>query len=125
MDTRSRHLLVELWGCDAAILDDERALEAHLRAAADAARVTIVQTVFHRFSPHGVTGVVVVEESHLSVHTWPESGYAAVDFFTCGQGEPDRAVAVIERGLGAQRVEVLRVERGLRPPGPGIALADQ
>jgi S-adenosylmethionine decarboxylase proenzyme len=95
-----------------------------MKRAALAAQTTLVQSVFHRFSPQGVSGVVVVEESHLSIHTWPEYGYAAVDFFTCGEGLPESAHAVLREGLGAERSEVMKVERGLPPSlGPGMKVA--
>ncbi len=115
MDTRSRHLLVEYHGCNRATLNDLRAVETLMRIAAEAAGATIVASVFQPFSPQGVSGVVVIEESHLSVHTWPEHGYASVDFFTCGAGTPERAHEAIREGLEATRAEVMVVERGLYP----------
>src|SRR5690606_24893800 len=72
MHTRSRHLLVEYHGCNRALLDDLKGIEALMRVAAKAAGTTIVKSVFHPFAPQGVSGVVVIEESHLSIHTWPE-----------------------------------------------------
>lgn len=116
METRGRHLLAEYRGCDRARLDDEAVVEALMRRAAAAAGATVVAACFHRFAPQGVTGVVVVEESHLSVHTWPEHGYAAVDFFTCGACDPEVAHRVIGDGLGARRAELLLIERGLEGP---------
>ena len=74
MTTNGVHLLAEYWGCDPGILDDVEAIRQAMVDAAIAAETTIVQSVFHTFAPHGVSGVVVVEESHLSIHTWPESG---------------------------------------------------
>ena len=119
MDTRGRHLLVEYHGCDSAILDDVERVEALMRGAAKAARTTIVASVFQPFSPQGVSGVVVVEESHLSIHTWPEHGYAAVDFYTCGAAVPERAHAVLRDGLDATSAEVMTVERGRAVRGAG------
>lgn len=115
MDTFGRHLLVELHGCNVAKLDDKPTIEALMREAARAAGATEVGSLFHTFAPQGVSGVVVVEESHLSIHTWPEHGYAAVDMFTCGDCEPERAREVLARGLEAARSEILLVERGLDP----------
>jgi len=112
VDTTARHLLVELFACDARLLDDAPALQALLRAAAEAAGARVVAEVFHPFAPHGVTGVVVIEESHLSIHTWPELGYAAVDFYTCGEVRPERAIELLAAKLGAARVERLEVARG-------------
>ncbi len=116
MDTLGRHLLVEYYGCDPDVLNDEARLRTLMRNAANAAGATEVAVVFHRFSPEGVSGVVVVEESHLSIHTWPEYGYAAVDFYTCGECEPKRAHQLLRRGLGADEAEVMEVDRGMRGP---------
>jgi len=115
LDTFGKHLLVELHGCDPAALDDKTNIEALMREAARAAGATVVGALFHTFAPQGVSGVVVVEESHLSIHTWPEHGYAAVDMFTCGACVPESARDVLARGLRAARTEILLVERGLDP----------
>ncbi len=112
--TRAKHLLVEYEGCDPAILDDLERMTALMRAAAEAAGATVVAEAFHRYRPQGVTGVLVIEESHFSVHTWPEHGYAALDFYTCGDCQPERADEVLRRALGAKHAEVALVERGLR-----------
>ena len=88
-----------------------------MRRAAIAAEASIVQTAFHNFTPHGVSGVVVVQESHLSIHTWPEYGYAAVDFYTCGDCLPDAAHRVIYEGLRADHFELIEVQRGHLGPG--------
>ncbi|MEQ9081398.1 MAG: adenosylmethionine decarboxylase [Sandaracinaceae bacterium] len=119
MDTRGRHLLVEYHGCAEGLLDDLAAVEALMNRAAVAANTTVVASVFHPFQPQGVSGVVVIEESHLSIHTWPEYGYAAVDFYTCGQGIPEEAHAVLREGLGAERAEVMTIDRGLALRGRG------
>ena len=84
MEALGRHLLVELFSCSEEILDDLERIEAFMKEAARVSGATIVESVFHRFQPHGISGVVVIAESHLAIHTWPEHGYAAVDFFTCG-----------------------------------------
>jgi len=115
METRGQHLLAEYYGCPTSILDDESAIRSLLHRAAEAAGATVVASVFHRFAPQGVSGVVVVEESHLSIHTWPEAGYAAVDFFTCGECFPERAHAALLDGLAPERSEILNVERGVSP----------
>lgn len=108
----SRHLLLELHGCDPRRLNDPVVVATCLEEAAVRAGATIVDRLFHRFSPQGVTGVVVVEESHFSVHTWPEHGYAAADFFTCGACTPERAVEVLVEAFGASHHDVLVVDRG-------------
>lgn len=114
MDTRTegRHLLAEYRGCDAQLLNDRDLIEDLMQRAVLAAGAHIVQSVFHQFSPQGVSGVVVVEESHISIHTWPEVGYAAVDFYTCGAADPTRAHAVLVKGLRAIDGELILVHRG-------------
>lgn len=114
MDTLGRHFLAEYFGCDHELLNDERTLKELLLRAAEAAQVRVVGSIEHSFSPAGVTCVVAIEESHLSLHTWPEEGYAAADFFTCGNGDPSAANALLARGLKAQAVEFLHIERGRR-----------
>ena len=112
--TSGRHLVVDYWGCEAAVLADLAGIEATMRAAADAAGAHVVGSVFHRFSPTGVSGVLVIAESHLSIHTWPDEGYAACDFYTCGDCRPMRAHEVLVAALGSTRSEVVQMERGGR-----------
>lgn len=123
METRGRHLLIEFRGCDDPVLDDAAALQELMECAARAAHARIVQSVFHTFSPQGVTGVVVVEESHFSIHTWPEHGYVAVDVYTCGECEPERARDVLARGLAANSSEWMLIERGIGEPGKDMQVA--
>jgi S-adenosylmethionine decarboxylase len=114
MDTRSTHLLVELWDADRAVLESVPEVREVLHEAARKARVTVVHSAFHGFNPAGVSGVVVLAESHITIHTWPEEGYAAADIFTCGdEAMPDLAAQHLAEGLGARRVEVTRVVRGV------------
>lgn len=113
MRTEGNHLLLEYWGCDPVILDDLDRVEKLMVQAAQATGARIVETVFRPFRPQGVSGVVVIEESHLSVHTWPEAGYAAVDLFTCGDCEPKKAHDVLAVGFGVHQHEMLLVKRGL------------
>jgi len=109
-----RHLIVEVWDADPRLLDDVKALEQLLLQAARAAKATVIQSVFHRFSPYGVSGVVVIAESHLTIHTWPEYGYAAIDIFTCGpKMDLDAAVEVIRAGLGGHTFQI-EISRGQR-----------
>ena len=110
--TVGRHLLAEYCGCDRTILNDRGRIARLLRRAAAAAGANVVAEVYRPFAPQGVSGVVVIEESHLSIHTWPETGYAAVDFYTCGECLPDAAHAVLLGGLRAERAELMVVERG-------------
>ena len=108
------HLLLEMNECDAALLDDMALVKQVLLAAADAAGATVVGEVFHKFSPVGVTGIVCIAESHISIHTWPEHAYAAVDIFTCGEDfKPMEAAHFIAEGLQAQHCNVMEVKRGV------------
>jgi S-adenosylmethionine decarboxylase proenzyme len=124
VDTFARHLLVDLHGCDRALLDDRAAIATLLRQAAEAAGARPVAEVFHPYAPQGVAGVLVIEESHFSVHTWPEYGYAALDFYTCGDCAPERAAEEVATALRAERVEILVVHRGLRQATSSIRIAD-
>ena len=79
-----KHILAEYFECECTYLDSEQAIREVMLEAALASGATIVGNIFHHFSPQGVTGVVVIAESHLAIHTWPEYRYASVDLFTCG-----------------------------------------
>lgn len=105
---------IELYGCRASALRRVADVEVDLRAAADAIGATVLSGHFHQFAPQGVSGALVIAESHLAVHTWPEHGYAAVDLFTCGPRRlhPADAVAELRERWGASHVEVSHVERG-------------
>lgn len=108
-----KHVLADLHGCDAAALDDEPRLVAHLRASAEAAGATVLSVSSHRFEPAGVTAIALLSESHLSIHTWPERGYAAVDAFTCGSHtDPETAVRMLSEALGAERATTTVHARG-------------
>jgi S-adenosylmethionine decarboxylase proenzyme len=113
LKAEGQHLLVEYFACARTVLNDIERVQDLMIAAAQAAGATVVADVFHPFSPQGVSGVVVIEESHLSIHTWPEHGYAAVDFFTCGECEPMLAHELLRNGLQAERCELMHVDRGL------------
>ena len=101
-DTVGKHCILELYGCDSARLDDEAFLRDTITAAAKRAGATLLNLITHAFEPQGVTGLALLAESHISIHTWPESGYAAVDVFTCGDHTmPERACAVLVAELAA------------------------
>ena len=109
-----RHILVEFYGCITSVLNDARSIQVSMEEAAVKSNATIVNSVFHRFSPHGVSGVVVIAESHFAVHTWPEHRYAAVDLFTCGASlDPWKAFDLLKARLGAARFTTREIYRGL------------
>lgn len=106
-----RHLLVDLY--DAERLDDPAYAEKVLRDCAEAGGATVLGAHVHEFEPtRGVSGVVVLAESHISIHTWPEHGYAALDLFLCGEADPYRALPVLEEAFRPGRVEVSAHVRG-------------
>lgn len=107
-----KHWIIEFYDCPAGPLSAPKVMEKALNSAALAMRATIVQSNFHHFTPLGVSGVVIIQESHLTIHTWPEHGYAAVDIFTCGDMDTERGVAFLEEALGAKTKEVKLMERG-------------
>ncbi len=104
------HLIVELAEADG--LDDPARIEQAFLDAIDAAGATLLHIHLHRFTPQGVSGVAVLAESHISVHTWPESRYGAFDVFMCGDADPHAAVEVLRRAFNAGRVEVQEIRRG-------------
>lgn len=114
MHSLGRHELVELYDCDHAILDDEVAIAEHMLAAARAAGATIVGERVHKFNPHGVSGVVILAESHLTIHTWPEHGYAALDLFTCSDIDSDACFALLKKAFKARHHVSSVVSRGVR-----------
>ncbi|MEO0814400.1 MAG: adenosylmethionine decarboxylase, partial [Myxococcota bacterium] len=111
MNTIGRHLIAEFYGCASHILNDAEKIQAHMLAAAQAIGATIVGETFHKFSPQGVSGSVVIAESHLSIHTWPENGYVSVDIYTCGGLNPRDGFAHLAVAL---RAESYRVQEILR-----------
>ena len=108
------HLIVDMW--DAQHLDDPEVLRSAMIDAVNAAGATLLHIHLHRFTPYGgVSGVAVLAESHISVHTWPENGYAAFDIFMCGDAEPTRAADVLNEALRPGRTETFEHRRGVIP----------
>ncbi|MEA3208318.1 MAG: S-adenosylmethionine decarboxylase [Chthoniobacter sp.] len=109
----ARHTLLEFHGCDSALLDDSAALRPILLEAVRHGHGTIVTDLFHDFCPQGVSGVIVIAESHVAIHTWPEHRFAAVDIFSCSVALDQAAIGeAIRVGLRAQRVTAQTIERG-------------
>jgi S-adenosylmethionine decarboxylase len=110
-----QHVLADLYGIAPALLRDAAALATVLRTAAEAAGAHLLASHFHSFgTDDGVTGVVLLAESHISIHTWPEFGFAAADIFMCGHSYTDRALAVVVAALAPLRQEVRTTARGPR-----------
>ncbi|MCK5824965.1 MAG: adenosylmethionine decarboxylase [Ichthyobacteriaceae bacterium] len=113
MQSLGEHILIELYGCDINLIDDTEKLESVMLESAKIANATVVKSVFHKFAPQGVTGVIVVEESHFAIHTWPEHGYAAVDLFTCSEVmDYNAAYLFLVEKLEAKKHEFKKVLRG-------------
>lgn len=113
MKALGRQILAEFFQCDSQILNSIDAVKMFMQEAAAISQAHIVQSVFHIFNPHGVSGVVVIAESHFAIHTWPEYGYAAVDLFTCGeQVDPWKAFEFLKESFKASKVITMEIKRG-------------
>ena len=112
---KSKHLLLELYRCNYEKLNDESFLRCTLNKAAKLAKATVLNLISNKFEPQGVTTIALLAESHISIHTWPESKYSAVDIFTCGQNMlPELASQYLIESLGAQEHSLRIIERN--PP---------
>ena len=114
MKALGKHLLLELNGCDHKLLNDISFIKETMLAAAKESGATVLGESFHQFSPQGVSGVIIIAESHLTVHTWPEHGYAGADIFTCGtRVKPEKAAKVIIAKLKPGTHSIILMERGI------------
>ena len=114
MKALGTHIVCELSGCDEQTLTDVDEIRAMMVGAAKASRATIMEVAFHRFEPQGVSGTVILAESHLSIHTWPERGYAAMDFYTCGDHtDPWLACDFAAKFLNAKSTLTTEFKRGI------------
>jgi S-adenosylmethionine decarboxylase len=106
------HLIVELW--KAKDLSSLTKIRKILKSAVKACRATLLKIHLHKFSPSGgVSGVAIIQESHISIHTWPEYNYAALDIFVCGKVDPYRAIPIIKKGFEPEKIQVLELKRGI------------
>jgi len=109
-----RHVLAELYNCDSNVLNNVELIEQFMVEAAVECGATVVEKNFHMFSPYGVSGVVIISESHLAIHTWPEFGYAAVDLFTCGEScNPLVAYEYLKKKFNCASSSYSELKRGL------------
>ncbi len=112
--TLGRHILIEYYGCDEKIIENNALIEELMNEAARRSGATIVDSVFHYFNPYGVSGAVIIEESHLTIHTWPEYQYASVDVYTCGDSvDPWIAANFLEKEFAAKKSESFEIPRGM------------
>lgn len=113
MDTMGRHVIAELWECNAEILNNLSEVEKIMVNAALESGAEVREVTFHQFSPLGVSGVVIISESHLTIHSFPEHGYASVDVYTCGDRiDPQVACDYITQGLQCTRRQWIQISRG-------------
>ena len=117
---KSKHLLLELYKCDFEKLNDESFLRCTLNRAAKLAKATVLNLISNKFEPQGVTAIALLAESHISIHTWPESHYSAVDIFTCGKNMlPELASQYLIETLRAEEHFLRIIERN--PPSTVLA----
>jgi S-adenosylmethionine decarboxylase len=108
----AKHVSIDCFGVDAGLLNDVEALTEVLRATAAAARCEVLGCISHRFSPQGASVALLLAESHLTIHTWPEHAYAAVDLLTCGATLPSVGVEILLARLAPKRHDVIERDRG-------------
>lgn len=114
MEALGKQILVEYYDCEDSRINDVSFIESALLKATKASRATIISHNFHKFSPYGVSGVVVIAESHVAIHTWPEYNYAAVDIFTCGDTiDPWVIQEQLKEEFNSQNVSSMEMKRGL------------
>ena len=121
METMGRHVISELWGCDFEKLNNLVEIEQIFVDAALRSGAEIREVAFHKFAPQGVSGVVIISESHLTIHSFPEHGYASIDVYTCGDMDPNIAANYIAEALGAETRENIELPRGMGPIRVGEA----
>ncbi|MGB9151483.1 MAG: adenosylmethionine decarboxylase [Alphaproteobacteria bacterium] len=109
-----RHVIIDLWDVPGPLLADMELIKSALAEAAKTSGATLLNMDLHRFEPNGgISGVAVLAESHISIHTWPERGYAAIDAFMCGQAVPTRSIGVLERAFTPGKIDFYEIKRGV------------
>ena len=109
----ANHQIIDFYNCDKDILSNSSLVKSYFVKSAELANATIVSQKFHEFSPYGLTGVLVITESHISIHTWPEYGYAAIDVFSCcDKLDHKRLVESLKGSLKAEKVKSKSIKRG-------------
>ncbi|MCM8819007.1 MAG: adenosylmethionine decarboxylase [Candidatus Omnitrophica bacterium] len=111
---KSSHFILDLYECNASILNSPDKVKNILLEAVRAAKVTLIDIKIHKFSPCGVSGIALISESHISIHTWPEANYASVDIYTCGRNTlPQIAVDLLIKKLKSKKPTIIKLERGI------------
>jgi S-adenosylmethionine decarboxylase proenzyme len=114
------HYLAEFFDCDRHIINDISLIERIMIEATERSGAHMIKTFFHQFNPQGISGVIVIAESHFAIHTWPEHGYAAVDLFSCAEFNYKDALNHIRTGIGAGYHSVTLARRGILPDRDGF-----
>jgi S-adenosylmethionine decarboxylase proenzyme len=114
LEALGRHSIIEYYGCPSDVMNNLELIEQAFLTAARKMGATIVASEFHQFNPYGISGMVIISESHLSIHTWPEYGYAAVDIFTCGEViDPEVAHGILREAFQSTQESVIEMRRGV------------
>lgn len=111
METKALHIILDLWDCEYDIGDDDGLLKILIEAA-EVSGSKVVGLATHRYEPYGFSAVVLVSESHLSIHTWPEHNYVAIDIYTCGRTDPQAAAEYIIKKLKPSKISSSTIQRG-------------
>jgi S-adenosylmethionine decarboxylase len=106
-----RHAIFELYDCSSKLLDDEQYIVSSMVEIARQLGATVLSSSSHKFEPQGVTAILLLSESHISIHTWPEKGFATCDIFTCGSCIPEDGVAIFKQKFHAQETNTLVFDR--------------
>lgn len=123
MEALGRQILVEFYDCNADKINDVSFVESAFLEATRKSKATIISHNFHKFSPHGISGVIVIAESHVAIHSWPEYNYAAVDIFTCGETiDPWVIQEYLKEALESSNVSSMEMKRGMFKTQPGERL---
>jgi len=114
LNTKSKHFVAEFWGVKPEKLNDIKKIQQDMEFAVKKAKGTILNSFGHKFSPQGVSVVITISESHLSIHTFPEKGYCAMDIYTCGKTLPDKAIEYLKEQFSPKKANVIEIIRGTK-----------
>jgi len=124
MNFLGKHFLAEFYDCNRDVLNDETKISGIMTEAVRVSGSTIIRPFFHKFSPHGISGIIVIAESHLAVHTWPEYGFAALDIFSCHDLNYSETLKYISNNIGAGRYSIISIKRGVDINSPSDSPAE-
>jgi S-adenosylmethionine decarboxylase proenzyme len=111
-----KHIIIDAFECDSSLLNNMTYLEQLLAKVAQDAGMEVLYSYFHQFNPQGITGMLILSTSHISIHTWPEEGYASIDFYTCGEQDSMDQVESLVKGLSSKRAMIYSISRGVTQP---------